>query len=177
MNYIEIVLENVSKKYMDKIVGETLKFDMDAIISSHFFDEKTNQDLEFRDIKSLLNFFNYSGTGNIFLEQAQMGIVLERVLIIISCDEELADITINFSEEQFIKYENARLSDEILKLIQILYKLSQDYSIDNIIVGYESATDDDMKIVEFNQGNMKICNQKILQSLFAKTLYNTLLQN
>ena len=110
MNYIEIILENISKKYLDEIIGEILKFDVDFVISSHFFDEISNQDMEFKDIKSLLNYFNHSGTGNIFLEKVEIGIVLEKVLIIISCEEELGDITINFSEEQFIGYENAKLS-------------------------------------------------------------------
>lgn len=173
MNYIEIIFENISKEHLDKIIGETLKFDVDFVISSHFFDEISNQDMEFKDIKSLLNYFKHSGTGNIFLEKAEIGIVLEKVLIIISCDEELGDITINFSEEQFIGYENTRLSNEIMKLIQILCKLSKSYSIDNIFIGYEPATDDDMKMIEFNRGSMKIYNQKIFQSSFAKTLYNS----
>lgn len=173
MNYIEIILENISKKYLDEIIGEILKFDVNFVISSHFFDEISNQDMEFKDIKSLLNYFNHSGTGNIFLEKVEIGIVLEKVLIIISCDEELGDITINFSEEQFIGYENAKLSNEVLKLFQFLCKLSKSYSIDNISIGYEPATDDDMKMIEFNRGSMKLYNQKIFQLPFAKALYNT----
>ena len=49
MNYIEIILEDVDKNKLDKIIGEMVKFDSCDIISSHFYDKKYNQDVTFHN--------------------------------------------------------------------------------------------------------------------------------
>lgn len=54
-----------------------------------------------------------------------IGIELEEVLIIISCDEESADITINFDEEQFEKDKNLELKNKIRKLFLKLCEIQK----------------------------------------------------
>lgn len=174
MNYIEIVLEDIQKKYLDEILGEIIRFDICDIISSHFFDTEHNQDIDFQKIISFESSFCDSGTGNLFLKKVRIGIELEKVIIIISCNEKMGDITINFSEDQFKDSKNPQLKNSIQKLLQILLEIQNKYFVSKIFVGYEPATDDDMKILEFNQGHIKICNEEFSQSFFAQLLYNTL---
>lgn len=173
MNCIEIILGDIQKKYLDEIIGGILRFDICDIISSHFFDKKNSKDMEYQDIRSLEDYFCDAGTGSLFLEKVKLGIELEKVVIIISCNEEMGDITINFSEDQFKSCKSEDLNKSIQKLIRTLYEMKK-YAVNNIVVGYEPATDDDMKMVEFKRNHIKICNEDIFQSPFAHVLQNIL---
>lgn len=175
MNCVEIILKDIKKQYLDEIIEEVLKFNVKDIISSHFYDKERDKDIEFQDVGNFEDFFNTAGTGNLFLEKVMIGTEIEKVLIIISCDEELVDITLNFDEGQFEKYKSLELNDEMRKLFLKLFEIQKNYSISTIAVGYEPAADDDMKIVEFRHGQVKICNEQI-QSQFARSCCNILTQ-
>lgn len=170
MEYIEIILEDIPKRNLDKIIREVLKIDTCNIISSHFFDNKNNKDIVYQDIDNLENYFCEPGTCNLFLDEVEIGIKLKKVIIIISCNEKVGDITINFSENQ-CENESTR---RVKKLLLILFDAKKRYSINNIIIGYEPAIDDNMKMFEIYQDTFKICNEGILQSAFAQCLYYTL---
>ena len=173
-DYIEIVLEDIEKNYLSKIIGESLRFEIEDIISSHFFDKKHNKDIEYQDINNFEDCFCDSGTGNLFLKKVEVGIELEKVMIIISSDEEVGDITMNFCENQFMSDMNPNLSESIERLVQRLLEIQKNYTINNIVVGYEPATDDDMKMFKIDQGHIKIYNEDIFQSSFAQLMYHTL---
>lgn len=174
MDYIEIVLINIDKKYLSKIIRNNFKFEINDIISSHFFDKKHNKDIEYQGINTLEDCFWDSGTGNLFLEKVKMGIELEKALILFNFDEEVGDITINLCESQFISNKSSNLYEKIEKLFQTLYELQKKYTIDKIVVGYEPVTDDDMKMAELYQGHIKIYNERIFKSPFAQSLYYAL---
>ncbi len=174
MRCIEIILEETEKKYLDEMIREVLKFNAEDIISSHFFDEERNKNIEFQDIENFNDFFGAAGTGNFFLKKTVIGIELEEVLIIISCDEKFADITINFGEEQFEKDKNLELKNKIRKLFLKLCEIQKKYCIRVISVGYEPAADDDMKIVEFRCGQTIMYNENGFLSQFAQSCYDIL---
>ncbi len=171
MNYIEIILEDIDKNKLDKIIGEMVKFDSCDIISSHFYDKKYNQDVTFHNIKSFQDYFNNSGTCMLFLEKAEFGITLEKVLITISYDGILGDITLNFSEEQFYNCEIIELKNKLQMLLKMLHRAQKTYTINKILIGYEPASDDDMKMIEYDQNDIRVFNQGIFQSSFAQLLY------
>lgn len=176
MECVEIVLKDIKKKYLDGIMKELLKFDAEDIISSYFYDKQHNKELEFHDVESYEVIFDTMGTGTLFLEKTLIGIVIERVMIVIECDGELTDITINFEEGQFEKYKNSEMNDELRILFQKLSDIQKKYQIGTIIVGYEPAADEDMKIVEFRCGQVIINNENGFSSQFAPSCYDTLAQ-
>ena len=174
MDYIEIILKDIDKNHLNKIIGESIKFENDSIISSHFFDEKNNKDIEYQDINNFEDILCDSGAGDLFLEKVEMGIELEKVVIVIIYDEETADITLNFCENQFMGDKNPNLSESLKRLLQTLLEIQNKYNVNNIIVGYEPATDDDMMIFELDQNHIKIHNKDIFRSSFAQSLYSVL---
>lgn len=165
MDYIEIILEDVPTKKIDELFREIIEFDFGDIISSHFFDEEHNKDIDFYEIRSLESHFKHFGTGNLFLKNIKIGIELKEVIIIISCNRKMGDITINFSEEQF---KENKVENDIKKLVQTLSKIQKKNFANKIIVGYEPASDGDMNIFEFLQGHMKICNEELIQTPFMQ---------
>ena len=96
MNYLEIVLKNVKKYYLDQIIGGYIKYNVSDIISSYFYDKKKQKDIEYSDIENLENYFNESGTCNIYLKKIQIGMELNEVLILVGYDGEKGDITLSF---------------------------------------------------------------------------------
>ncbi len=45
MEYLEIILKNIKKSYLDQIVGGYIILDKTDIISSYFFDKENNKNL------------------------------------------------------------------------------------------------------------------------------------
>lgn len=175
MYCIEIILEDIKKKYLDEIIRKVLKPNNEDIISSHFFDKKSDKNIEFQDIGNFSDFFEIEGTGNLFLRATDIGTEIEKVFVIISCDGESADITINFDEEQFEK-NNLEMKNKLQKLFSKLCEIQNKYFISAILVGYEPATDDDMKIAEFRCRQVTLYNEKSFLSQFARVSHDTLTQ-
>lgn len=57
------------------------------------------------------------------------------------------------------------------KLINALMEIGQKCLVKEIVIGYEPAVDNDMKIIELVEGRITKCNQKIFRNLFATVLY------
>lgn len=168
---IEIVLKNVKKYYLDQIIGGYIKYNMSDIISSYFYDKKKQKDIAYSDIESLETYFNESGTCNIYLKKIHIGMELYEVLILVGYDGEKGDITLNFLEEQFRQMEKSKLKSNFYKVIQNLVELCKCYEIDEIILGYEPAEDDDMKMMEIRQEQITNFNEDIHQSEVIQVLY------
>ena len=174
MECIEIILEDIPRQYLNDVMREVIRLDTCDIISSHFFDKKNNKDIEYQDIDNFENCFDDFGAGNLYIEKVKIGIILEKVMILLSYNGQIGDITINFLESQFEIDGSPILNENINEMIVKLLEAQKKYKIDNIIIGYEPATDDDMKMVEFHQGHMKIYNEELPKSLFVQTLYHAL---
>jgi len=164
MNYLEIIFRNVKKVYLDRIVGGCIRFDMSDLISSHFFDQKNQKDIEYTDIKNLETYFSNTGIGNLYLKKIQIGMELRDVVILVNCDKEYGDITLSFLEEQFHHMEKQELKRSFRKLIQAIIGLCECCEISDSILGYEPAEDEDMKFMEIKQGQVMNFNEKVHQS-------------
>lgn len=177
MNYLEIVLKNVKKQYLDQVIGGYIKYNVSDIISSHFYDNKKQRDMEYSDIENFESYFKESGTCSIYLKKIQIGMELNEVLILVGCDGGIADITLSFMEEQFEQKEKRELKSNFRKLIQKLAELCECCEADKILFGYEPAEDDDMKIMEIRQKQIMNFNEDIHRSEGMQMLYQTVNEN
>ena len=177
MNYLEIILKNVKKYYVDQIIGKYLQYNVSDVISSYFYDKNKQKNIEYSDIENLQTYFNESGTCNIYLKIVQIGMELIVVLILVGYDGDNGDITLNFLEEQFRHMEKGRLKSNLCMFIQKLVELCKCCDIDQIILGYEPAEDDDMKIMEIRKEQITIFNEDIHRSEVIQVLYNIVNDN
>lgn len=177
MNYLEIILKNVKKYNLDQIIGEYIKYNVSDIISSHFYDKKKQKDIEYSAIEKLETYFKESGTCNIYLKKIQIGMELNEVLILVGYDDEKGDITLSFLEEQFRQKEEGKLKSNFCMFIQNLVELCKCCEIDEIIIGYEPAEDDDMKIMEIRKEQITNLNEDIHQSKVIQVLYQVVNEN
>ena len=120
MEYLEIILEEFRKDELDEFISNELKINLAEVKSSHFFDNKHRADIEFHQIKSFREVLSPIGTGNVFLNQVEIGCSIRDVMIIFSFDKESGDITFNFSENELYKGES---SDVKLNVKKVLEKL------------------------------------------------------
>lgn len=171
MDYIEIILKDNINSQLEEILFNFVVFDVEDIISSHFFDKENNRDISYQEVKSLKEYFRVPNTCNIYLRKALIGIELEYVLIHIACDEKYGDITINFEEKQFKNYKIEELIIKWQNLLTVLQEIYEYGKTKEIILGYEPAYDKDMKMLEISQGQIKIYNKKILSLCYFSNYY------
>ena len=146
MEYVEIILEDIQTEYLEQLLNEILEYDNSGIISSHFYDKKNNRDTEYQDIKDFKDYFCDSGTGSLFLEKVELGIKLKQVVIIISWNVELGDITIHFPEKQFMSFASRELHEHLRTLLRALLEIQKNFDVENITIGYEPAGDDSVEL-------------------------------
>lgn len=151
MEHIEIVLKDIKLNRLENVFYENIIFNEKDVMSSHFFTK--GKDVEYQNIRSLKEYFQTPGTCNIYLKKITMGTVLENVLILIVCDGTYADITVNFGEECLEVCDVQK--NAVRLLLELLVQISKEGDVGKIVVGYEPAEDDDMKILEINQGQIK----------------------
>ncbi len=101
-------------------------------------------------MKNIEEILSPKGTGNIFLEELQLGISLKNVTIVVSFDEKYGDIVFNFPKNEVLKDERCGNKFRLKRLVHYLVNLKKDYDIPKIIIGYEPATDDDTFLLEIN---------------------------
>ncbi|WIV19804.1 hypothetical protein QPK24_03425 [Paenibacillus polygoni] len=148
---VEIILEDFRKDELDKLISDELNIDLVEVKSSHFFDNKSGADIEFHQIKSFKDVLSPIGTGNVFLKQMEIGCSLKDVLIIFSFDEEIGDITFNFSENELYEGKSSDVRLNVKKILETLVDLKDKFNIPNIRIGFEPASDDDTCLVKIGQ--------------------------
>lgn len=156
MENLEIILEDFRKSELDKFIFEGLKINLSEVKTSHFFDNSSEEDIEFHQIKSFSKVLSPVGTGNVFLDQIQIGCILKDVMIIFSFDKDSGDITFNFSENDLFKGEISEVKLKALKILEYLVGLKGEYNIPKIRLGFEPATDDDSCLVEIGQDDVDL---------------------
>ena len=172
MEYLEILLTDVKKQYIDSIVKQELKITTDLVTSSHFYDEFENKDMEYYDDINLERYFSNPNTGNIFVKELVLGESIKNVMIVISCDADFGDITLNFSESDFMTDNIDMLRTKIISIVNRLIEIQRKYKISSIRLGYESTIDDENVILDISNGNIVIPNEFQGQLAFAvKQLY------
>lgn len=170
MSYLEIILKNIKIKQMEEVFCNNFKFNTEDVISSHFFDSAENRDLEYQNVKSLKEYFQVPGSCNVYLKRVTVGMELENALILVACDKDYGEITITIEENQFEQYCNRR--GKLQMLMEKLVGNCQRDMVDTIILGYEPAEDQDMKMLEISQNHIKMYNENIFRSPFAREIFN-----
>lgn len=172
MAQVEVILKNIRKSKIEEVFYDCLIIDVKNIISSHFYDKEKKEDIVYEDIVSLNNYFINSGTCNLYLKKAKIGIDLENVLILIACDELYGDITINFEEKQFEKYSLQEAKNKLKSMVLRLLEIYKSGKVEEISIGYEPADDYDMKVLEISHDCVKTFNEDIFESLLGLVFYS-----
>ncbi|PDZ70988.1 hypothetical protein, partial [Bacillus pseudomycoides] len=133
-----------------KLIYGELKLSTLKLKSSHFYNNISEKDLDFSQVKNIKEILSPKGTGNIFLEELKLGISLKNVVIAFSFDEQYGDIVFNFPENEILKDERNDNKLRLKKLVHFLVDLKKNYDIPKIIIGYEPATDEDTLLIEIN---------------------------
>ncbi|XMB28298.1 hypothetical protein PaeBR_08645 [Paenibacillus sp. BR2-3] len=156
MENLEIILEDFRKDELDKLVFDELKIKSSEVKSSHFFDNSSEEDIEFHQIKSFQEVLSPVGTGNVFLNQIDIGCSLKDVMIIFSFNKDSGDITFNFSESELFEGKSSEVRLKAMKIVESLVGLKGKYDIPKIRIGFEPATDDDSCLVEIGQDEVDL---------------------
>lgn len=151
MGYIEIILEDIEISRLEEVFGKIM-FSKDDIISSHFFVK--GEDVEYQNIENLKGYFQSSGTCNLYIKKIAIGMILRNALIVIAGNGISADITISVSRECFGT--NDKQGNELSLLLKLLVQVSEEGAAKKIILGYEPACDEDMKILEISEGKTTV---------------------
>jgi len=151
MNYLEIILQDLRKNQLDKLVFEEFHVSTSNVKSSHFFDNINGKDIEFYQIKNLQNVLSPSGTGNVYVRNLDIGCNLENVVMVFSFDHYFGDITLNFPENELFTGDSLKLRMRIKNLVTFLIRLKEKYEIPAIRIGFEPASEDDSCLVEIGQ--------------------------
>ena len=159
MEYLEILLRDVNKKNIDLLISKELNITNDSIISSHFFDKSKNIDKEYDEINSLFEYFDSPNTGNVYVKELILGEILTKVMVVMSFDEILGNITLSFDEEDFCSCSINDLAFKIKKILNKLHELQKKYDITKIQIGYESVIHDDNVILCFTDNEIKLINK------------------
>ncbi|KAA2295910.1 hypothetical protein FY526_28420, partial [Clostridioides difficile] len=64
---LEIILIDFNKNNLDQFIKNDLNIQVDRIKNSHFYDNRSENDIEFQQIESLEEILSPKGTGNILL--------------------------------------------------------------------------------------------------------------
>lgn len=137
MENIEIIFKDIYASDIKKIFKWFL-FKEENIKSSHFFED--GKDITYQELSNIEAYFNKVNTGQILIENIDIGTKIDEAIIIISFDNNKGDLTINFEEtENFV---NDFSEDILLKINEIKFIIH--YS--NIIFGYEPSEDEDMLV-------------------------------
>lgn len=150
MENIEIILIDINKRKINKLINEELKLSTFKFKSSHFFDNISEKDMDFSQVKNIEEILSPKGTGNIFFEELELGISLKNVVIVFSFDEEYGDIVFNFPESEILKNKTHESKLRLEKLLEFLVELKKNYDIPKVIIGYEPA-DEDALLIEINK--------------------------
>ncbi|PRA02798.1 MULTISPECIES: hypothetical protein [Paenibacillus] len=154
MERLEMILIEFSKNSLDQFIKNDLNIQVDRIKSSHFYDNRSENDIEFQQIESLEEILSPKGTGNILLSQLNLGHTYNDVMIVISFDEESGDIVMNFPEEELFSGEKSETMLKAHKLIEYILDIKKKYAIEKVRIGYEPAMDDDTCLVEIDKEMM-----------------------
>ncbi|WP_306821956.1 hypothetical protein [Paenibacillus sp. BGI2013] len=153
---LEIILIDFNKNRLDPFIKNDLNIQADQIKSSHFYDNRSENDIEFQQIESLEEVLSSKGTGNMLYSQLNLGHTFNDVMIVFSFDEESGDIVINFPEEELFSGENPETMLKAQKLIEYILDIKNKYAIEKVRIGYEPAMDDDTCLVEIDKETMNM---------------------
>lgn len=110
-------------------------------------------------MKSLEEILSPRGTGNILLEELQLGISLKNVLMVFSFDEQYGDIVFSFPESEILKDKMHDNKLRLKKIVHYLVGFRINHDIPKILIGYEPATDEDTLLIEIDNTSTNYDNE------------------
>lgn len=151
MENMEIILLDFDKNKVDDFFYNELNLLKAKLISSHFYDTINAKDLSFSQINSIKEILTPKGTASITVKAVHLGATLCDVVILLSFDETRGEITFNIPENEIFKNTIEESNTIFRELDKYLNYLKDKYNIPKIILGYEPALDEDMRILEVNK--------------------------
>lgn len=165
MENLEIIYYDIDKGKIDKFFSDSLNIKASDIKSSQFYDNSSDQDMEFHQVKSLSRILSPVGTGSIVLKQLNHGITLEDVVIVLSFNEKDGEVVFNFPENNLFAGDTETINYKCRILIEYLTTLMEKYDVRKTRIGYEPASDDDTCLIELTDNKLDVESavQKLLR--------------
>lgn len=148
MENIEIILYDFEKIDLPNLIYKEFNLLNKKIVSSHFYDSVLCKDVFFYEVKDIKQILSPRGTGNIVLKELELGVPVEYIVLVLSFDEKMGDIVLNFSEHSIFTTKQTHDKANLKEVANYLMKLQSTYSMSKAIIGYEPATDEDSRLIE-----------------------------
>lgn len=142
MENLELIFNDIKSRDID-IILNWLSFNKTNVESSHFFID--GMDKEYDDITDFSAYFENIGTCNLVVKNLDIGVTIEKAIIIISFDKTFGDMTVNFSENEWGSQEQSN-EEKIFLLSEKINNIIDKINYKFIYFGYEPATDEDMRL-------------------------------
>jgi len=171
MDYIEIVMKNIVKKDIEELIFNCLHLEEKDIIRSHFFDKYQKKDLTYQEITSFSEYILTEGTCYFYLKKLRVGCSLKDVMMLLAIEKEYCDITIQVLASEFETYSIQECQKKCKQLCLELEKIYSLNMMKEIIIGYEPAEDDDMKLISLSENGLRFFNVNYV-SKFATSIFS-----
>ena len=158
MENMELIFENMQAKNLEKLLFGDLSIQKEKVKTSHFYNNEEKKDLELKDVVSLEEYFSQQGTGNIFLEEIDIGVIISSVMIVISFDEIYGDVVINFPSDEVLNTENKFERKKYEAVFSKISKIYERFDMSRVLFGYEPADDEDMLICRIDKNGIYEAN-------------------
>lgn len=144
-----MIFQRVPRDELGRLIREELWVDPVQVLSSRFFNPETGKELEY-GAPDWDTCISRGGTGHIFLKALDVGMTLERALILVSRDGGHGEVTLHVEQTQFA----LRQEGELRELLRRLEGVRRRCCAGSVLVGYEPAEDRDMTILELAEGEL-----------------------
>ena len=151
MEYMEMIFQHVPWGEVGRLVREELRPRPVQVLSSRFYDPETGKELEYEDA-DWDTCISHRGTGHIFLKALDVGMTLERALILVSRDGKWGEVTLHVEQTQFA----LRQEGELRELLRRLEEIRRRRDAGRVLLGYEPAEDRDMSILAFGEDGLDL---------------------
>lgn len=148
MENIEIILFDFDKSNLPNLIYKEFNLLNKKIVSSHFYDSVLRKDVSFSEVKDIKQILSPRGTGNLVLNELELGVPVEDIVLVLSFDEKVGDIVLNFPEHFLFPTKQTHDKANLKEVANYLMKLQSTYSMSKAIIGYEPATDEDSRLIE-----------------------------
>lgn len=145
---VEIILELTDQEKLGNLFSKVVTFRPDYVMDSHFYDDKNDCDVEYGEIDDFCSFaLANRSTSSLFLNSVDCGFEMRKVVILISHDAHSVEVSLTVEKCDF----SPSLDESIALIRHLLFSISSGI-VDNVIIGYDPAKDDDMEIITLSKG-------------------------
>src|SRR5699024_7318089 len=144
---IEIILYDFEKIDLPNLIYKEFNLLNKKIVSSHFYDSM-GKDVSFSEVKDIKQILSPRGTGNLVLNELELGVPVEDIVLVLSFDEKVGDIVLNFLEQFLLPTKRTHDKGNVKEVANDLMELQSTYSMSKAIIGYGPATDEDSRLIE-----------------------------